>query len=100
MYKLLALYDRPDDPEAFETYYETVHTPLAKKIPGLERLIVNRVLGTPTGDTAPFHKVAELHFADKDSFMAATKSPEFAATGADLANFAAGKVTLLIVEGD
>lgn len=100
MYKLLALYDQPEDPAAFEAYYEATHTPLAKKIPGLERLVVNRVMGTPAGDAAPFYKVAELHFADRDSFLAATRSPEFAATGADLANFAAGKVTLLVVEAD
>ena len=98
MYKLLALYAPPDDPAAFEAHYREVHVPLARAIPGLERLVLNRVQGTPMGGEAPYHLVAELHFPDKETFKAAAQSPEFQATGADLANFAKGRVTLLVVE--
>jgi len=98
MYKLLALYDHPDDVEAFETHYREVHTPLVEKIPGVERLVVNRVKGDPMGGEPPYYQIAEMHFADADSFKQASQSPEFKATGEDLANFAKGKVTLLIVE--
>jgi len=98
MFKLLAMYDQPDDPAAFDTYYEQVHGPLARKIPGLRKLVVNRARGNPMGGDPRYYLIAELHFADKDSFQQATQSEEFQATGADLANFAAGKVTLLVVE--
>lgn len=100
MYKLLALYDEPADRAAFEAHYRDVHAPLARRIPGLERLVVNQVHGTPMGDTAPYYLVAELHFPDRETFKAAAQSPEFQAAGADLANFARGKVTLLVVESE
>jgi uncharacterized protein (TIGR02118 family) len=37
------LYDRPDDPEAFDRHYRDVHIPLARKIPGLRRYTVSRI---------------------------------------------------------
>ena len=41
--KLIAIYDRPDDPEAFFKHYESVHAPLVKKTPGLQSFVLNRV---------------------------------------------------------
>jgi len=98
MYKLLALYDHPEDVEAFEQYYRDVHTPLVQNVPELQRLVVNRVKGDPMGGSPRYHMIAEMHFADAESFKRASQSQEFQATGADLANFAKGKVTLLVVE--
>lgn len=97
MIKLLALYKKPGDIAAFMKYYEETHIPLVEKIPGLAKTVVNRVTGSPMGEPAYF-LIAELHFPDKATFDAAVASPEFRATGADLANFAKGIVTLLFVE--
>ena len=36
MFRLSVLYGTPDDPEAFDHYYRTVHVPLAKAM-GLAR---------------------------------------------------------------
>lgn len=33
MARLLVLYKTPTNPEAFDNYYQSVHIPLAKKIP-------------------------------------------------------------------
>ncbi len=98
MYKLIVLYDHPEDVEAFERHYREVHAPLVRKVPGLERIVVNRVLADPMGGKPRYHLVAELHFADRAAFEAAARTPEFRATGADLANFAKGRATLLIAE--
>ncbi len=98
MFKLIVLYDHPDDEEAFLKYYREVHTPLVRKVPGLERLVVNRVVGDPMGGRPRFFLVAEMHFKDRAAFEAAAATPEFRATGKDVANFAAGKVTLLLAE--
>lgn len=98
MYKLIVLYDHPDDPEEFDRYYREVHAPLVKKVPGIERIVVNRVVGDPMGGRPRYYLVAELHFADRAAFEAAARTPEFRATGADLANFAKGGATLLIAE--
>lgn len=93
--KLMALYAQPDDPAAFDAHYRDVHTPLVQKVPGLLELRVNRVKRKLMGN-ADLYLIAELVFADQASFDAAMASPENAASGADLANFAAGKVTVLI----
>ena len=94
MKKLIALYKTPADPEAFMTHYVNVHLPLVAKIPGLLKAEVTMIDRTLMGDAGGF-MLAEMYFADADSFKAAMKSPENAATGADLANFAEGLVTVM-----
>ena len=95
--KLLALYRRPENAEAFLKHYETVHAPLARKTPHLQKLVVNRVKGSLMGEPEYF-LVAELHFADESSFDAVMASPENRAAGKDLMTFARDLVTLLVVE--
>jgi len=94
MKKLIALYKAPADPAAFMDYYAGVHAPLVGKIPGLVKAEITRINRTLAGDQGNF-LLAEMYFADEDSFRAAMKSPENAATGADLANFAGGLVTVM-----
>jgi uncharacterized protein (TIGR02118 family) len=95
--KLLALYKTPEDEAAFLSHYENVHAPLARAVPGLERLVVNRVTGSPMGDPELF-LIAEMHFPDRATFDAAMRSEENRATGKDLMTFAKGLVTILFVE--
>jgi uncharacterized protein (TIGR02118 family) len=93
MKKLLALYRAPSDVDAFMVHYRNVHTPLARKVPGLVRIEVTRVTRTFTGDEGNF-LLAELYFED-ETFRDAMRSPENAALGADLPNFAEGLVTVM-----
>lgn len=94
MIKMIAIYQTPEDAEAFLTHYRDVHVPLVKKVPGLLRAEVTKINRTMIGDNAPF-LIAEMYFADKESFSAAMKSPENAAAGQDLMTFAKGRVTLV-----
>lgn len=96
MKKMIVLYKSPKDPDAFMAYYNNTHLPLVAKIPGLVRSEVTRLDRTLMGDG--FFLMAEMFFADSESFKAAMKSPENAATGADLANFADGLATVMIGE--
>lgn len=96
MKKMVVLYKAPQDPEAFMAYYREKHLPLVAKIPGLVRSEITRLDRTLMGDG--YFLMAEMFFADGDSFRAAMKSPENAATGADLANFAEGLATVMIGE--
>lgn len=101
MKKLIALYRAPADAEAFMTHYRENHLPLVSKIPGLIRTEVTQIERTMMGEAGNF-LLAEMYFADADSFKAAMKSPENGATGADLANFAEGLVTVMtgeVIEG-
>ena len=97
MKKLIALYKTPVDADAFMQHYRDTHLPLVAKIPGLVRTEVTRIDRTLMGESGNFMLV-EMMFADADSFRAAMKSPENAATGADLANFADGLVTVMTGE--
>ncbi|WP_291075462.1 EthD family reductase [Hyphomonas sp.] len=95
MYKLIVLYKKPQDTEAFFKYYHDVHLPLVRKIPGLERIDVNQVTGSPMGGDPEYFLIVEMCYPDKDTFVQAMKSPENLETGKDVANFAAGLVTVV-----
>ena len=36
MHKFVVLYNQPEDPEHFRSYYESTHIPLAAGLPGLK----------------------------------------------------------------
>lgn len=98
MFKLIALYSTPDDPQAFDRHYADVHLPLVQKIPGLLRTMVNRGIDAPWGKPPAYYQIVEMHFDNRGSFERAMASPENAQAGKDLRNFAAGKVTLMAAE--
>lgn len=95
--KLVALYRRPDDPEAFLDHYDRVHAPLVRRLPHLQSMTAGRVTGSPMGDT-PYFLLAQMTFADRERFDEAMRSPENRAAGKDLGGFARDLVTLLVVE--
>lgn len=98
MKKLIALYRQPADVDAFLKHYQEVHLPLVAKTPGLLRTEINRVTAAPMGGEPPYFLIAEMVFADQDSFDAAMKSPENRAAGKDLMGFARDIVTLLVAD--
>ena len=100
MYKFMALYKTPDDVPAFLDHYENVHAPLARKVPGLRKLVVNRITANAFGGEAPYFLIAEMHFATKEEFDAAMQSEENRAAGRDAMTFAKGLITGLIAESD
>jgi uncharacterized protein (TIGR02118 family) len=96
MYKLIALYTKPDDPEAFDEHYARVHLPLVQKIPGLARVVVNRAIDPPWGGSPAYYQVVEMQFPDEATFKKAMASPENAAAGKDARSFAGKLMTLLV----
>lgn len=95
MYKLIALYKKPEDEEAFMEHYENVHTPIVKSIPGLKDLVVNRVTGTPMGGDPAYFMIVEMVYENKEDFKKGMSSAENMQAGKDLGNFAKGLVTLV-----
>ena len=96
--KLIAIYDRPDDPESFFRHYETVHSPLVKKTPGLQSFVLNRVTEDMFRGEPPYVLIAEMTYANRAAFDAAMKSPENQAVGQDLMSFAKGKVRVVVAD--
>ena len=98
--KLIVIYDQPEDAEAFFKHYEEVHTPLVKKTRGLQRLVLNQIVGDVFGSSAAYIAIAEMDYPDRETFDAAMKSSENQAVGKDLMSFAKGKVKVLIAQSD
>lgn len=98
MFRVSVCYGQPDDPAAFDDYYQTTHTPLALKIPGLVGFTTGQPRSLMPGQDAPYYMIASLAFDTGDDLKAALESPEMAAASADLANFATGGVTLYSTE--
>lgn len=96
--QVIALYNIPADPDAFNRHYAETHIPLGKKMPGLRSFVVSKgPVMTPQG-TSPYHQVAVLTFDSLDALQAALASPEGQAAAADGPNFAQAGVTVLMFE--
>lgn len=100
MVKLIAMYEKPENEAAFFEHYENVHAPLAQKVPGLQKLVMNRVYADAFGREPRYVLIAEMHFPDRATFDAAMKSPENRALGQDLMSFAKGIVTVLFADAE
>ena len=95
---VLALYGTPDDPAAFDAYYEAKHVPLAQMIPGLRAFGMSNGRALAPDGSVAHHHVALLEFDSLDDARRAFGSPEGQATAADLANFATGGVSLAMFD--
>lgn len=100
MTRLLVLYGHPKDPAAFDRHYDDVHIPLAKKMKGLKKWTVGKVLGTPGGQASPYYYIADLYMESREEFERLLASPEGQAAVADVPNYATGGVTFLYTEID
>ena len=96
MAKLYAIYQQPADPAVFDAYYFNKHVPLAKTIPGLRSYEVTKGDVMGMGGKHAVYLVATLAFDSLAAIGAAMASAEGQATAADLANFAAAGVDVLM----
>src|SRR5690242_20320676 len=81
--KVVVLYGKPDDPDAFDAHYHDVHAPLVEKIPGLQRWSQAKIVAAADGGDVPYHLIVELHFADPSDIDAAFGSDEGKAAADD-----------------
>lgn len=73
--KVVVIYPRPTDADAFEKAYLEEHVPLAaSKIKGMSRFSATKVLGTPDGSEAPFSRIAELYFPSMEALQRSVAS--------------------------
>ena len=98
MVKLMALYKQPRDPETFERIYFGEHVPLARKMPGLRRLEIDRITGAPRG--APdYYLVAHLYFDDVEAMQRSMASEESRAAARVLRDLGA-EVSMVLAHED
>jgi uncharacterized protein (TIGR02118 family) len=94
MHRVLVLYPPPDDAQAFHSYYEETHLPLAAELPG-QRSLRYTFDVTAVDGTAPYFAVAEAEFDDAESLGAAFTSQAGQRVLADIPNYATGGAIVL-----
>jgi len=72
--KLVVMYLRPGDVDAFEKVYQEEHVPLAvAKLSGKTKIVATKILGSPQG-TPSFYRIAEVHFPSMQALEACAAS--------------------------
>jgi uncharacterized protein (TIGR02118 family) len=96
MVRFLVLYERPEDPAAFDKHYNEIHIPLVRQLPGLLGYTVGR---NPAAlDEAKYYLIAELDWENMEALQAAFASEIGVQTAADVPKFAPTGVHRLIYE--
>ncbi len=97
MYKMVVLYTRPEDPDAFDAAYAE-HLKLVEKVPGAEGFTVTRFTKTLAGQD--LYLMFEMRFATGEAMKTAMNSPEMAAVGKDSRRFGANLHSILLGKDD
>jgi uncharacterized protein (TIGR02118 family) len=95
--KLLVLYPRPKDIEAFETLYQKEHVPMAvEKLVGKTKFVATKILGSPQG-TPPFYRIAETHFPSRQALEACAATPGAQETVAHAIRISTGGAPIVMI---
>lgn len=62
MARMVVIYRKPKDPEAFDKHYYEVHVPLAKQLPGLRKYEVSKGSIIAIAGTEEPYLIGILHF--------------------------------------
>ncbi|MFL5628430.1 MAG: EthD family reductase [Ktedonobacteraceae bacterium] len=98
MVKLIAFYGQPQDPGAFDRYYQQVHAPLARKLPGLKGYTTDKPISLTSQEKSPYYMIADLYWDNMQALREALQSSEGQAVAADIQNFATGGAALMVGE--
>lgn len=72
--KLVVMYPRPKEVDAFEKVYQNEHVPLAvAKLAGKTKIVATKIVGSPQG-TPPFYRIAEVYFSSMQALEACAAS--------------------------
>ncbi|MGA2212284.1 MAG: EthD family reductase [Bryobacteraceae bacterium] len=72
--KIVLIYPRPQDEQAFETAYTEQHVPLIEqKLKGITRLVLTKVIGSPQGKVSAY-RMSEVYFSSMDELNACIQS--------------------------
>ncbi|TYL44879.1 EthD family reductase [Nocardioides sp. BGMRC 2183] len=97
MFRIVAAYNQPEDPEKFLDHYQNVHLPLARTMPDVRSIQWGRVVDL-AGGTPDAFVITTMDWDTKESALASLASPEGVAGNEDMANFAQAGVTVSMVE--
>lgn len=95
--KVVVIYPRPNDIDVFESAYTKEHVPMAiEKLKGKTKFVATRVIGSPQG-TAPFHRIAEIHFPSRQALDACLSSEGAKQTVAHAVSISTGGQPIFLI---
>lgn len=75
--KLVLIFPRPQDEDAFERAYRDVHMPMIeKKFKGVNRFVSTKITGSPQGKTRTY-RIAEVHFSQMSTLLDCVGTPAY-----------------------
>ena|SRR5215467_6870531 len=98
MIQVTVLYGQPQDPAAFDRYYQEVHAPLAKKLPGLKGYTSNKPRSINPQEPSPYYLIDTLYFKQMAALQTSFQSAEGQAVANDLPNLATGGAIIVVGE--
>jgi uncharacterized protein (TIGR02118 family) len=97
--RLIALYQAPADPEAFDRHYHEVHTSIVLRYPRLREMRLANV--EPMGErSTPYYLMSQMVFDSREDLDAAMASEAGIESARDLRNFAQAGVAMLVQDDD
>ena len=95
--KLVVIYPRPKDVEAFEKVYLTEHVPMAvEKLAGKTKIVATKITASPQG-TPPFYRIAEIYFPSMAALEACAATLGAQETLANAAKISTGGTPLFLI---
>jgi uncharacterized protein (TIGR02118 family) len=95
--KVVVIYPRPKDLNAFENAYIKEHVPMAiEKLKGKTKFVATRVIGSPQG-TAPFYRIAEIHFPSRQALDVCLSSEDAKQTVAHAVSISTGGQPIFLI---
>ena len=95
--KLIVIYPRPKNVDAFEKIYQTEHVPLAvAKLGGKTKIVATKILDSPQG-LPPFYRIAEVYFPSMQALEACAASDGGKETLANAVKISTGGMPIFLV---
>ncbi|HYM00969.1 MAG TPA: EthD family reductase [Blastocatellia bacterium] len=95
--KIVVLYPRPTDIDAFEKLYAEEHVPMARKhLKGATRFVPAKFGASPAG-VAPYHRIVEIYFPSLEALQQAALSPGGQETLAHAAKISTGGAPVVMI---
>ena len=95
--KLIVIYPRPTDIDAFDKVYSEEHVPMAvEKLSGKTRIVDTKIVGSPQG-VSPFHVIAEVHFPTIEALQSCAASDGGKETLAHAVSISSGGSPIFLV---
>jgi uncharacterized protein (TIGR02118 family) len=97
--KIVVIYPAPRDVATFEHAYTQDHAPMVtpQNFKGITKFVASKVVGTPDGSPAQFHRVAELHFPSLEGLQAAAAAPSAQKVVAHAVSISTGGKPIVLV---